>query len=688
MGLLKKKPEEIMERKAKRKRTQSAQSLIVLIFVLVVILAVVVAIALSIEPGGNAGDGTAPDNTGGESTQTQTEGTETPAPIADLVITYPETTAFLSLENTLEFTGTADPREKLTIGGQEVSIASDGTFCHSVQLQSGENQIAVSYNGQTTTYDITCRYAVQSYYPDEKDVTYGSGATIYVELMARAGSSIQVTLDGKTIEMTEDTNQIGSGVAEGFVRYTGTYKLSSTNTSELQLGQIRYNVTCDGITEVYTSGSITCEKSNTVLASNPAVTPDYGEYIDVGSGYIVEVVSYQAETFDGTTSDDNSSPLRNYLPQGTVDYASTTKISNGSSSYMLLRCGRRVYVEKRNYPDIGTVKVVDCYYGTLPDHNEIGFVSMTQDERYTILTLDVLWKAPFYFDLLPQSYYNASIRDFRISEVTAQYVDITFCYATSFDGTVTIPENNPLFSRAEVIQNESDCTLRLYLKQTGGFYGWDSYYNDDDQLCFKFLNPTSAAATDANAYGADLTGIRILIDVGHGGADGGSVATNASGKEVDEAELNLKLAKALQAELESMGATVILNREGDTALNTDERIQNLKEVWPDICIAIHQNAIAGYPDISGLQVCYSTPWSQPLADLMYDETVATGIYSRSSTSWHYYFVSRQTNCPMVLMENGYMSNAAELAGMEDESVLAQKAQAMAKAVATYFLNIG
>lgn len=652
-----------------------------MLFAAAVVIAVVVAVML---PGESTQGNGHTENTG-EQTLNSTQNT---SPLADLVIAYPTQDHFLTLERQLVFTGTADPRAGFVINDQAVTVAEDGSFSWPVELQSGENEITVRYDGQVSTYTVEHRYTVQSYSPGAADVSYGSGATIYVELMAREGSTIEVTLGEKNIEMKQFQNQIGTGVAEGFVYYMGTYKLSASNTQEEELGQIRYTVTSDGVTETYTSGNITVQPTVSVKSSDPSVTPDYGNYVDVGSGYIVEVVTYAAETFNGKTTDDNSSPLNNYLPQGTVDYASTTPVKNGDISYMLLRCGRRVYIQKNNYPSSQKVQVIDCYYGTLPDHNEIGFASMTQSGHYTTLTLDVLWKAPFYFDILPQSYINESIRDFRVTEVTAQYVDITFCYATVFEGEVTIPQDNPLFSKAELIQNESDCTLRLYLKQTGGFYGWDAYYNEADQLCFRFLNPTAATATDANAYGADLTGIRILIDVGHGGIDGGSVATSAGGRTVDEAELNLELANILKEELESMGATVILNRDGDTTLNTDERIRNFKEVWPDICISIHQNSISGYPEVNGLQVCYSTVFSHALAQLMYDNTVSAGLYTKNVTAWHYYFVARQTNCPTVLMENGYMSNAGDLAGMVSEDTLRLKAQAMAEAVATYFLNIG
>lgn len=477
---------------------------------------------------------------------------------------------------------------------------------------------------------------------------------------------------GQTLQSTGDTQQDPSTEQTA---PSQTTTAPETTTSETSVSET-------------TVPETTVPETTVPETTAPSVTPDYGEYIDVGSGYIAEIITYSAETFNGKTSDDYSAPIRNFLPEGTVDYASTRIISNSTMDYVLLRCGRRVYLEKNNNPSTVKLPVVECYEGTLPDHNEVGFVSMEQQGHFTVLTMDVLWKAPFYFDILPQNYMDPGSRDYRVTAFTAQYVDITFCYATVFEGTVSIGSDHPLFSSAEVIQNESDCILRLYLKKTGGFYGYDSYYNENDQLCFKFLNPVRAAATSDNSYGADLSGIRILIDVGHGGVDGGSTVTDSTGTKVEEADLNLKMAKALQQELESMGATVILNRTDDTKLNVDDRVKNLKEAAPDLCICIHHNSDGGVGDATGLQVCYSTPMSHDLATLIYNKTVNAGIYKEAYMSWHYYFVAKQTNCPIVLMECGYMSNASDLADMLSSTVTQQKAQAMAKAVAEYFLNIG
>ncbi len=672
--------EQVRRRKRSRRRNTNTM-LLTLIGALVALLIVAILVAAAL------GSGSHEDNPQQGSTGTSTApSVPQTEPMKQLQITAPEKTQLETGEEQLVFAGVAEPSLPLTVNGTAVTVAADGSFRHSVTLAVGDNTVTVVSGDTTRVYQIRRYYGMQSYSPSV-DTTYSSGATVLIEVMVREDSRLQVKLGTKEIEMQKDPNQIGSGISQGYVRYTGSYKLTDTNAEDLQLGVITYTVTTGDVVETYESSPVVCKKSGQILSSNPSVTPDYGEYIDVGSGFIAEIIAYNAETFNGKTDDDKSAPTRNYLPKGTLDYASTKMVTNGSNSYYLLRCGRRVYLKKNNWPSTAKTQIVDVYKGTLPDHNEIGFVSLTQDGHHTVLTFDTMWKAPFYFDLLPQKYINEEQRDYRVTQLTAEYVDITFCYATVFEGTVEIPEGHRLFKSAELKKNESDCTLRLYLQKTGGFYGWDAYYNEQNQLCFRFLNPVKATATSDNAYGADLTGIRIMLDVGHGGIDPGSIRKNFNGKNVSEADLNLALANKLKQELESMGATVILNRTEDTTINTDERIQQFKEISPDLCIAIHQNSVSGYPNHSGVEICYSTPFSAAVSELIFEETEKTGVYNKHSLKWHYYYVARQTNCPVVLTENGFMTNDAELQKMVDEGVQLTKAQAMARGIARYFLSV-
>lgn len=659
--------------KRRKKRVSGTQNLIRLIGVLVAVLIIVVCLAVFTKPNQ---DGNNPVGSTGTAGKPQ-----------ELVITAPAESSFITTEKTVVFEGSSDPNHSLTVNGASVERAGDGTFSYRVTLENGMNEIVVSHQGKSMTYLVEYRYAVQSFSP-AGDITCNSGATLQVSAAVREGSTLKVTLGGKQITMKKAEDQLGSGLAEGFVLYTGTYQMPTGNSEDKVIGQITYTVTCDGITETYTSGTITCLKAAEIKESDPSVTPDYGEYIDVGSGFIVEILASSAETFVGTNRNDYSDPRNNYLPAGTVDYASSKVVTNasGSLNFRLMRCGYKVYVQKKNYPPAGNkTQVVDCYRGTLPDHNEIAVNSLSISGNHTILTLDTLWKAPFYFDILPQRYTNPGQRDFSISALTTEYVEITFCYATKFEGNVNIPANNPLFSRAELTQNESDCTLRLYLKKTGGFYGWDAYYNDKDQLCFRFVNPVKATATTANKYGADLTGLRIMIDVGHGGDDGGAKPNGAA---YDEAALNLQLAMRLKAELESMGATVIMNRTTDVNISVQARIDYLKEQAPDLCIAIHQNS--GEKDsYNGGWVCYYTPFSKKAAEAIYAETQKSGVYQRTDLYWDNtkYYVGRETTCPVVLMENGFMTNEADYATMVDAHAQQMKAEAMAQGTANYFLSI-
>lgn len=669
-------------------KQSSSTGLLILIGILAVVLVAAGIIALSIfqtetPPAESTGATSVPppeDTTPSEGT-TPSENTtpSEPAAIADLNITEPTQFSFLSFEKQVEFCGTADPREKLTINGETVTVESDGTFRHSVQLKTGSNEISVTYQGQTVSYQIEHRYALQSITPDAKE-TYSCGATVQVSAAIRDGATLTVTFNGESIPMKKAEDQHSSDLAEGFVLYTGSYQLPQRNTEDLDLGVITFTASCDGVTETMRSGKITCLKRTDVLASDPSVTPDDDSYVNVGSGYIVEILTPSAETFLGSNvSTDKSDPRVNYLPEGTVDYGYVKDIENGTLT-IRLRCGRRVY----RIGQTSNIQISRAYKGTLPDHNEIGFASLDQSYDYTIVTLDTLWKAPFYFELLPQKYVAPGIQDFRITKVTAEYVDITFCYATKFTGSVTIPSDNPLFSRAAVTQNESDCTLRLYLKEVGGFYGWDAYYNESDQLCFRFINPKTVRKTQDNPYGVDLTGIQILLDVGHGGKDCG---TWPDGSPVSEAAMNLELAWKIKAELESMGATVIMNRTTDYSLSRPDRIRHLKELAPDLCLAIHQNSMDNNPGYNGVEIGYATPFSQPAAQLIYEETVAAGIYRNHELYWHFYYVARETACPVVLLENGYMSNSKDLAGIMDEDVQLEKAQAIARGVARYFLAI-
>ena len=566
------------------------------------------------------------------------------------------------------FRGTSDPDSPLTVNGQEVARDAVGAFAIEMSLQPGQNTFTFSHLGKNTVYTVTYNYIILRNPTPAGSQRYSSGSAFTVSVQARVGSTVTATFNGATIALQRDTALGGDEeiqFSDHFTTYAGSFTLPSDNIADINMGKVAFSATCGGQTATLSSGTIICEK---------AVKPVIGE-----------IVAFSAETFDGDTSDDASRPTNNYLPQGTVDYV-VGRAYYGDIEYLKLRCGRRVYVSKKVGGQNATV--TKQYAGALPEHNRLSVASLRETEACTTLTLNTEWKAPFLLDLLPQQYTDPSVQDYTVDAVTCKYVQITFCYATNLEGEITFARNNPLFSRAAVTKSGENTILRLYLQREGEFYGWDASYNDEGQLEFYFLHPAQAEPAD-NAYGASLKGIRIMLDVGHSTNSGGAVGLDP---QHPEEERNLYLARMLKTELESMGATVILNREETPNLDVDQRCLALKKAKPNLCIAIHHDS-SGSTGPNGFGSFHSTLFSAKAAKCIYDRTIAANIYdadadnNRNRLAWHYYFVARMSDCPVVLTENGFMSSPLDHVGIVSEAVNRQKAQAIAQGVADYFLSI-
>ena len=620
-----------------------------------------------------------------------------------LVISSPEQETMNVTVSDFTFSGTSDPAEPLTVNGAAIERGEDGAFTYNVTLNVGKNTFAFEHKGETKTYTVNYRYVIIESYSPAKAQTYPSGSTLVVNVMARKGSAVTAAFNGSTQNLTVANNS--NDEKSDFISYNGVFKLPGNNTQNLNLGKIVFKATHAGKSESFSSGVITCKKSDIIVDYDPKATPTGGRYMNVGSGCIAEIVGETAETFDGNVSAaalkngsvDWSRPTNNYLPRGTVDYSSSSPViyeksdGNGKKqtiTYYTLRAGYRVYKETQDKPRNEPKQITKQYPGTLPDHNEIKLASFENGDTHTVLTFDTNWKAPFYFNLGEQKYANPATQDYSVSAITFQYVYITFCYATEFEGDITIPDGNPLFDGAKIVKNMNsdksaviDCTLQLHLKKTGAFYGWDCAYNEAGQLVFTFLNPKEVTAAD-NEYRTNLNGAKILIDVGHGGTDGGAVYNGYK-----ESAANLKLAYKIKAELEKIGARVIMTRTGDTVSSAFDKIAILKREKPDYCIAVHHNANAS-SSLRGFGAYYSNAFSKRASEYVLKRTEnTTSFYTKFIFKWHYYFMCRITTCPVVLTENGFMSNAADLAIINNDAKNTEKAKAITRGIVDYFNSI-
>ena len=77
-----------------------------------------------------------------------------------------------------------------------------------------------------------------------------------------------------------------------------------------------------------------------------------------------------------------------------------------------------------------------------------------------------------------------------------------------------------------------------------------------------------------------LSGITIMVDPGHGGSETGAIGP--LGLDYAEKDMNLDNSFKLKAELESLGAKVLMTRTTDIDLSLNDRLAASKNAMPDM----------------------------------------------------------------------------------------------------------
>ncbi len=211
----------------------------------------------------------------------------------------------------------------------------------------------------------------------------------------------------------------------------------------------------------------------------------------------------------------------------------------------------------------------------------------------------------------------------------------------------------------------------------------------------KMTKEETAKIADSEAVSVETLPV-IIIDAGHGGADGGAVASDGT----REKDINLNIAKDVRALLVSLGFECVMTREEDVMLSDGSggsaKMSDLKQrvALTDgkecIFVSIHQNKFP-QDTCSGTQVYYSKndPGSAVLAEAV-QECVRTYIQPlntrRIKPAGSEIFVLDRCRVPAILIECGFLSNPAELLKLKDEEYQRKIACAIAASVASYAVS--
>ena len=163
----------------------------------------------------------------------------------------------------------------------------------------------------------------------------------------------------------------------------------------------------------------------------------------------------------------------------------------------------------------------------------------------------------------------------------------------------------------------------------------------------------------------------IIIDAGHGGEDPGAVGVNG----VLEKDINLDIARFMREELARRGYTVVLTRDEDRLLYTEEEnIKGIRKIcdlknrvkifnsYPScLVVSIHMNTFSS-AKYSGVQIYHAESENSRLLASKIRQAVTTELQpdnKRPLKSSGSIYILKNTQPPIALVECGFLSNPEE-----------------------------
>lgn len=210
-------------------------------------------------------------------------------------------------------------------------------------------------------------------------------------------------------------------------------------------------------------------------------------------------------------------------------------------------------------------------------------------------------------------------------------------------------------------------------------------------FCLIGLNQWRQSASDA---ASETEKTIIAIDAGHGGFDPGKVGVN----QAIEKEINLSIAQMLKEALENDGFEIVMTRETDEALHNEgetkatkqvdmrKRVTLINQSGATAAVSIHQNSFTDESS-HGAQVFYHSQSEQGkqmalVLQAKIKESIADDNHREAKANDSYYML-KKTECPLVIVECGFLSNAKEAELLITEEYQQQMAEAIAAGITQY-----
>jgi len=233
-------------------------------------------------------------------------------------------------------------------------------------------------------------------------------------------------------------------------------------------------------------------------------------------------------------------------------------------------------------------------------------------------------------------------------------INAAFYYCSVYTNWIVYDSSDPVIDSIIWSQKDSQtCGLSIKLAPGKSVWGYNAFYSGQ-----KFAIDLMYPPKISGQWPKPLSGLNVILDPGHSMKYSPPYDGAIGPRGTLEPEVNLAIAKELEAKFSELGATVTLTRRGTEEIPLTERPNIAWKAGGNIFLSIHNNGIADGEDPfaipRGFSVYYYHPYSKELAGRIHKSYVKNISLPDEGLRFGDYRVLRITQMPGVLVESAYL----------------------------------
>ena len=558
-----------------------------------------------------------------------------------LLVVFPPTNYQTSTEK-IFFIGTAPSQGQVLINGKLINRSKAGHFSPSFPLQLGENIFKVRYQNQEREIKII-RVSTQPELPQglgfardsltpAADIARLPGELICFSAVAPPQATVWVNLVNQNIALLPQPSQaqlppnssVLTGLNQPNLSSLTKYQGCTTVANAADLGKPQFNLQIN-------DQRITQTGLGKIEILSPTQLP------------VAEIASESGVTRTGSST----------------DYSRLTPLPKGTMASVTAKDGEWLRLDYGAWINNKETKIIP---GAVAPQTVIRSVGYRQLAEATEIRFPLETAVPVSVEQGNNAF------------------TLTLYNTIAQTDTIRLDDNR-LISRLgwqQVSPTQIKYTFNLKNLQQWGY----KLRYDNTTLVLTLRHPPDLK----NSNRLPLSGIKIVLDPGHGGKESG--ASGPTG--YLEKDVNLIISQLLRDELVKRGAKVVMTREDDRDVSLGERQVIINTEEPAIAVSIHHNSLPDNGDAEktkGFGTFWYHPQSHSLAIFLQNYVVKKLGKPAYGVFWNNLALTRPHAAPAVLLELGFMSNPYEFEEIVNPQAQKKMANTLADGITEWFKTV-